>query len=70
MRAQAKRSRQQRENHRNLQVVSGGMVEFITRLYLFRGGLLPGKQVAVNFHQLYSQNQPQLPKKWYTMFSR
>ena len=21
----------------------------------------PGKQVAVNFHQLYSQNQPQLP---------
>ena len=23
----------------------------------------PGKQVAVNFHQLYPQNQPQLPKK-------
>ena len=23
----------------------------------------PGKQVAVNFHQLYPQNQPQLPNK-------
>ncbi len=33
--------------------------------------VLPGKQVAVNFHQLYSQHQPQLPKKWYfPMFSR
>ena len=28
----------------------------------------PGKQVAVNSHQLYPQNQPQLPKKWYTIF--
>ena len=25
--------------------------------------ILPGKPVAVNFHQLYPQNQPQLPKK-------
>ena len=23
----------------------------------------PGKHVAVNFHQIYHQNQPQLPKK-------
>ena len=32
---------------------------------------MPGKQVAVTFHQLYPKNQPQLPKvRWYTRFSR
>ena len=31
---------------------------------------IPGKQVAVNFHQRYPKNKPQLPKKRYTMFSR
>ena len=46
-----------------MNVLTRDTVPICSYKYLLLSSPLPGKQVAVNFHQLCPQNQPQLPKE-------